>query len=240
MLGKKLALFALPLAMTLSLQAQNPLNDPFFNDPFGDDIFNEMMQMQKNMDKMFSRMQNRMQQRSSGLVSPLGTYKMAVRNQFEDKGDHYILVTNIPESKENHVDINTKDGVMSVSAKIVQKRENKTNHMINSSSSVQMYQQRMPLPQDADENTIKVEYQNGQMVIWVGKLKSSALKHVTSKPTAVKTVEKKEEVKEIKKSEAKTDDIKTDDTKKEDTGNTKVEITKEFDQTPEKPELKEK
>lgn len=99
MFTRKLSLLMLPLLTTLSLQAQNQSNDPFFNDPFGDDIFKEMMQMQRNMDKMFDRMHQRMQQRSSGLVSPLGTYRMAVQNQLVDKGDHYELTTNIPEER---------------------------------------------------------------------------------------------------------------------------------------------
>ena len=141
MFTKKLSLLILPLVTILSLQAQNPFNDPFFNDPFGDDIFKEMMQMQRNMDKMFDRMQQRMQQRSSGLVSPLGTYKMAVQNQLSDKGDHYELITNIPQSKENHIEINTADHVMSITTKIVQEQKKKSQYGVSQSRSVRMYQQ---------------------------------------------------------------------------------------------------
>ncbi|WP_415408277.1 Hsp20 family protein [Sulfurovum sp. CS9] len=104
--------------------------------------------MQRNMDKMFDRMQQRRLQRSSGLVSPSGTYKMAVQNQLADKGDHYELATNIPESKENYIEINTADRVMSITAKIVQEQKKKSQYGVSQSRSVRMYQQSMTLPND--------------------------------------------------------------------------------------------
>jgi len=145
MLNKKLSLLVFPLVATLSLQATDPFNDPFFQDPFGDDIFKEMMQMQQNMDKMFNRMHQRMQQRISRQIAPIGTYKIQQPSHFVDKGDHYEFVTTIPESKENQIDINTQNGVMSITAKIIQKHETKTANGYSSSSSMQMYQQSMPL-----------------------------------------------------------------------------------------------
>jgi len=168
MFTKKLSLLVLPLVATLSLQA----NDPFFNDPFGDDIFKEMMQMQQNMDKMFNRMQNRMQQRATRSISPLGTYKITQPQTFVDKNDHYEYVTNIPENKENQIDINAKDGVMSITAKIIEKQENKTANSYSSSSSMRMYQQSIPLPTDADAGSITAAYKDGKLVISVKKLKN--------------------------------------------------------------------
>ena len=182
MFNKKFSLLMLPLVATLSLHANDPFNDPFFNDPFGDDIFKEMMQMQHDMDKMFERMHQRMQKRTSGLVSPLGTYKMAIRNQLEDKGDHYELVTNIPQSKENHIDINTQNGVMSITAKVVEEQKNKTGNMVSQSRSVRMYQQSMTLPKDADESTIKTAYKNGKLVVSIAKNPSAGSGAKTVKP----------------------------------------------------------
>jgi len=167
MLNKKLSLLVLPFVATLSLQA----NDPFMQDPFGDDIFKEMMQMQQNMDTMFQRMHNRMQQRSSKQIAPIGTYKIQQPNQFIDKGDHYEFVTTIPESKENQIDINTQNGVMSITAKIIQKHETKTANGYISSSSMRMYQQSMPLPQNADEGMINMAYIAGKLVVSVQKRK---------------------------------------------------------------------
>lgn len=173
MLVKKLSLLALPMITTLSLQAADSFNDPFFQDPFGDDIFKEMMQMQTNMDKMFDRMHQRMQQRSAGTISPLGTYNMTVQSQFIDKGNHYKLITNIPESKENHIDINTANGMMSITAKIIRKEEKEAAGMVSRSSTVRMYQQAISIPNDADEATIKTAYKNRKLVISIDKKKGS-------------------------------------------------------------------
>jgi len=226
MLRKKLALLALPLVATLSLQAQNPLDDPFFNDPFGDDIFKEMMQMQRDMDKMFERMQQRMQQRSSGQVNPLGTYKIAVRNQLEEKGNVYELRTNIPESKENHIDIKTANGMMYVSAKIVQEEESKNSNMLSRSRSVRMYQQSTPLAKDADESKISTEYRDGKLVIIIGKKPgvkpNIVINNVPQKPKA-------------EKKEPSTENVLLPNTESEKKA---VEITKEFEQTAVKTETK--
>ena len=167
MLNKKLSLLVLPLIATLSLQA----NDPFFSDPFGDDIFKEMMQMQQNMNMMFERMDNRMQQRTTRQISPMGTYQVQQESQFIDKNDHYEFISTIPESKENQVDINTQNGVMSITAKIIQKQETKSANGYSSSSSMRMYQQSMPLPKDADGATITMAYVNGKLVVSVKKKK---------------------------------------------------------------------
>ena len=167
MLNKKISLLVLPLVATLSLQA----NDPFMQDPFGDDIFKEMMQMQQNMNTMFKRMDNRIQQRTSKQIATMGTYKIQQPSQFVDKGNHYEFITTIPESKENQIDINTKNAVMSITAKIIEKHETKTANGYSSSSSMRMYQQSMPLPKDADEATINMEYVNSKLVVSVKKKK---------------------------------------------------------------------
>jgi len=168
MLNKKLSLFVLPFVATLSLHA----NDPFFDDPFGDNIFKEMIQMQQNMDKMFSKMQNRMQQRITRQITPIGSYKITAQNHFVDKGTYYEFVTNIPENKENKIDINAKDGVIAITAKIIEKYENKTANSYSSSSSMRMYQETIPLPQDADEGTMKAEYKSNKLVISMDKKKN--------------------------------------------------------------------
>jgi len=153
-----------------------------------------MMQMQQNMDKMFNRMHQRMQQRNTRLVSPLGTYKISQPQAFVDKKDHYEYVTNIPENKENHIDINAKDGVMSITAKIIEKQEKKTANSFSTSSSMRMYQQSIPLPTDADAGSISAEYKDGKLVISVKKLKNvpkiQSNIHINGKATTPRIMEK--------------------------------------------------
>ena len=208
MLNKKLSLLVLPLMATLSLQA----NDPFMQDPFGDDIFKEMLQMQQNMDKMFERMHSRIQQRTSNQIAPMGTYKIQQPSQFVDKNDHYEFVTTIPESKENQIDIHTENGVISITAKIIHKQEQKTANSYSSSSSMRMYQQSVPLPSDADESSINMGYVDGKLVISVNKkkganvIKNRPVKMEKKIETKVKTVEPKKDENNTKKKLKVSDD----------------------------------
>jgi HSP20 family molecular chaperone IbpA len=173
---KKSALLILPFIATLSLNASSLNNDPFFNDPFGDDIFKEMMQMQKQMDKMFEQMHQRMQQRASGLIAPVGTFKMTQKSQFVDKGNRYELLTNIPQSDENNININTKDGMLTINAKIVKEEKQNNKNQVSTFKSVQMYQEALSLPSDADANKITTEYKDNRLVIYIQK-KPQAKKH---------------------------------------------------------------
>jgi len=173
---KKSALLILPFIATLSLNASSLNNDPFFNDPFGDDIFKEMMQMQKQMDKMFEQMHQRMQQRASGLIAPVGTFKMTQKSQFVDKGNRYELLTNIPQSDENNININTKDGMLTINAKIVKEEKQNNKNQVSTFKSVQMYQEALSLPSDADANKITTEYKDNRLVIYIQK-KPQTKKH---------------------------------------------------------------
>ena len=208
MLFKKLSYLALPLVATLSLHA----NDPFFADPFGDDIFKEMMQMQKEMDKMFERMHNRIEQRSLRQITPLGSYKIAQTSQFVDKGEYYEYVTNIPENKENQIDITAKDGVVHITAKIIEKKENKTANTYSTSSSMRMYQQSIPLPSDTDEGGLSAKYKDGKLVISVKKLKNASTPQsairINGVNVAPKKVEKRQENKTNKTKEQNSTKIK--------------------------------
>jgi HSP20 family molecular chaperone IbpA len=144
---------------------------------------------------------------------------MTVPSQFIDKGDHYKLITNIPGSKESHIDINTANGMMSITAKIIRENEKKTTGMISRSSSVQMYQQAVSMPHDADETTIKTAYENGKLVISINKKKGSTKTNTvlingqeqqveTQKPKTIRPELKKEFNKTPKKVEAKVNKIK--------------------------------
>jgi HSP20 family protein len=204
---QKVSLLLLPFMMTLSLQANDPFNDPFFKDPFGDNIFKEMMEMQKEMDKMFERMHDRMQQRSHRQIAPMGTFKIDSQGQFIDQGDHYTLTTTIPESKDNQIDISSQNGMISITAKIIQKQENNTTRGYSSSSSMRMYQQSMRLPGDADEATINMGYEDGKLVISVKKKAGVD----TPKIVPLNQQEKKEKIELKKEHNSTIKKIKLDD-----------------------------
>ena len=180
MFRKNISLLWLSLAAAVSLHA----SDPFMSDPFGDDIFGEMMQMQKDMDRMFERMHQRMQQRSHALISPIGTYKVATQSQFVDKGDHYEFRTDIPESKENTINVSVDKHILTVDAKVIKKEETKREGMTSYQSYMSMYQRSLPLPVDADESSMKNAYKEGYLTI-------SFKKKATAKPVQTANASKK-------------------------------------------------
>ena len=190
MLKKTLTLLAASFIAATTLHAADPFSDPFFQDPFGDDIFKEMMQMQAEMDKMFERMHQRMLQRTQRATGPIAQFKMTGQSGFIDRGDHYELLTTIPESKENHIDIQTQGGMLSITAKVVQEQEQKRPNGIAKSSSVRVYQQAISLPSDADISTITTEYQNGRLVVKIAK-KGAAPAHTLTPSHPVVSQEKK-------------------------------------------------
>ena len=191
---KKGAFLILPLIATLSLNASSP------NDPFGDDIFKEMMQMQKQMDKMFEQMHQRIQQRTSEMIAPIGTPNMSPKSQLIDNGNKYELITNIPQSNQNHININTKDGAITISAKITKEEKQNNKNQLSSLKSVRMYQETLPLPGDADTNKTTTEYKNNRLVIYIPKKPQSQIKHTpntiningVSQPIKIANTPKKE------------------------------------------------
>jgi HSP20 family protein len=208
MMKKYFGMFLLPLVASMQVQAADPFNDPFFQDPFGDDIFKEMMQMQQRMDEMFERMHQRMLQRTRRAVGPVAQFGLPAQSGFVDKGDHYELHTTIPESKENHIDIKTENGMLSITAKVVEEHEEKTANGVAKSSAVRVYQQAMSLPTDADTSTISTKYAKGRLLVLIGKKGNIAAKTVPAPSKAEKpskTVPIKPENKQSDKPEHKKD-----------------------------------
>jgi HSP20 family molecular chaperone IbpA len=184
---KKIAMWMLPLFSTLSISA----NSSFFSDPFGDDIFKEMMQMQQEMDKMFMRMHTRMQERNSNQLLPVNSYKVMQKSTFVDRGSSYALTTNIPESKENQIELKIKDGVLFIQAKVIHKEEHKSSNGYVSSNAMRMYQERVTLPKDADIATMKTEYVSGKLEITMAKKKLKEVKKITPTMENNKSMPKK-------------------------------------------------
>ena len=201
MFRKKTSLLILPFITIVSLQA----NDPFFNDPFGDDIFKEMYQMQKEMDKVFERMQERMNQRTQLWNYPtrqtfIPGKRMRTESFLEDKGSHYEYNTQIPEGRNNQIDISIKDGVLHFKATVDTVQETKNPNMKMQQHYVSMIQRSETLPKDADPKSLKSEYKNGQLVLTLQKMKSMTKPVVKEKqkqvPAVVEEIPKEEKRKE--------------------------------------------
>ncbi len=197
MFSKKISFFVLPFMAMVSLEA----NDPFFNDPFGDDIFKEMYQMQKEMDKVFERMQERMEQRTQlwnyptkqGLLQHNG---MARTNLIEDKGTYYEYNTQIPENKNNQIDVNIEDGILRLKATVDTVQKTEQSNMKMQQHSMRMLQRSETLPNDANVSSLKGEYKQGMFVLTLQKKKTllhQAVKEKESEQTSkIEKMKKKE------------------------------------------------
>jgi len=187
MFSKKLSLFVLPFMTMVSLQA----NDPILNDPFGDDIFKEMYQMQKEMDKVFERMHERMNQRTKLWNYPtsqtfVSGNRIRTESLLEDKGTYYVYNTQIPENKNNQIDITINEGILHLKATVDTVKNSNEPNMKMQQHYVSMIQRSERLPQDADDRSLKSEYKNGLLVLTLQKKKD-----LTAKET-FKTEEAKE------------------------------------------------
>jgi HSP20 family protein len=175
MIRKKIALSLLSCASSLALHA----GDPFFNDPFGDDIFQEMMQMQRDMDRMFGRIH----QRSTAMLGPIGTYRIAQQSQFVDRGDRYTFKTDIPESKENSINISVSHHTLNIQAKVLKTEEANQGGMHSYQSYVNIYQRSLSLPADADKESMKSAYVDGYLTIVFQKNKQAQKARPKVRPT---------------------------------------------------------
>lgn len=193
MFNKKISLFLLPFMAFVSLEA---------NDPFGDDIFKEMYKMQKEMDKVFERMQQRTQQWSyPSRQSLLANKGMTKISMMEDKGTFYEYNTQIPENKNNQIDINIVDGVLYLKATINTLQRSEEANMKMQQHSMRMVQRSETLPKDVDINTLKGEYENGIFILTLQKIKSLVHPKVKVKaPVETPQVDKNKEVKPVQPS----------------------------------------
>ena len=201
MFSNKLSLFVLPLIAMSSLHA----NDPYFNDPFGDDIFKEMYQMQKEMDKIFERMNERMEQRTKLWNYPnrqnlISNKSMRMKSSLVDKGTYYEYNTQIPESKNNQIDITIEDGILHLKAMVDTIKKTNQSNMKMQQHYVSMMQRSETLPNDADPSSLKSEYKNGVLILTLQKKKSFKHPEVKEKekqtPLPTHELPKKEEHKE--------------------------------------------
>lgn len=160
---KKLSIL-LPLLATVTLNAHhNNYYDPF-EYFFGNSFYEEIERMQKEMNRAFEKMQ---QQRYKYQIQPKyptqQTKRVFINRDFIDKGDHYLLKTQIPEMKKGKVDIKTENSLL----KIYAKESIKTAY----SSSISIYQEEYIVPKNGDIKTIKIDYKNGFLVVYIDKIK---------------------------------------------------------------------
>lgn len=154
--------------------------------------------MQKEMDKVFERMHERMNQRTKLWNYPTSqTFvpgnRIRTASLLEDKGSYYAYNTQIPENKNNQIDISINDGVLHLKATVDTVKKSSEPNMNMQEHYVSMIQRSETLPQDADPRSLKSEYKNGLLVLTLEKKKTLSQPAVKAKETS-KTEEVKEKI----------------------------------------------
>ncbi|MDM5271557.1 Hsp20 family protein [Sulfurovum sp. zt1-1] len=183
MFKNKITFLLVPILSAITLQA----NDPVLDDPFGDDLFKEMYEMQKEMDKVFERMNQRMQMRSQQLSQPNMQYHMPSltptnESIFIDSGTQYLYNTGIEANKDNEINLSVRDRVLTFRAKVTHTSNTQQQGIQSRQSFTSVMQRSQRLPDDADEQSIKMEEDNGMIVVTVQKQKNSHIQIPTPKP----------------------------------------------------------
>ena len=130
---------------------------PFFNQR--PDPLTEMMmlhnQMQRNMQQAFA---------NTGMFNP----KMDMKST--DK--QYIITMDIPGMDKNKINIEVKEGMLSISGERRSESENnKNNQYYRQERSFGTFMQSVPLPADANAGQIDAKYNNGVLTVMVGRMK---------------------------------------------------------------------
>ncbi len=156
-----LATAVLPLMLAAQSLSSAPQND----DPFA-----AMLQLQREMDAAMARFHERMM-RNADFGDFMSLHAMMPRVDLVDKGDRYVLSMEIPGADKQSIDIHTENGILTVTAKREEVREDKNDTYVRHERSVSSYARSVMLPADADAEHLKSDYKNGVLTVTVPKKK---------------------------------------------------------------------
>jgi len=86
-----------------------------------------------------------------------------------DKGDKYIVEIDLPGVDKKDINVTLVDHHLKIVASRKIEKEEKDENYILSERMFSGYKRIIPLPEDADENSIKAKYENGVLRIEIGK-----------------------------------------------------------------------
>ena len=141
------------------------------------DAFTEMEQMRQQIDRDIQRATHRL---NLGLSNLPDLNKMMNTNDFsstlnvQDRGDHFEVRADLPNTDQKNVKVTT-DGDREVRVDVTQQQEQTKNGNGAQStySEFGSYDQVVTLPAPADMKDMKIDHQNGELVITIPKAKAS-------------------------------------------------------------------
>jgi len=162
----------LPLVLSATaLMASNNATVP--QDPFEqmDKFFQMQMKqmelMQKQMDEMFKTLQKNSLNNTPILFSSSSMLSSGLK----DKGDHYEVSIKVDKNKNTKVNVNSKDGLLTIKVEQSEKVDKNSTNGVFHSFSNNSYMQSFTLPKDADPDKIDYKNRDGEIVVTIGKKK---------------------------------------------------------------------
>lgn len=158
--------------------SQNKNNNPAVattgNKNHNGDAFSDMEQIQQEIDRDIQRATHRLNLGSINMPDLDKTTGFSSALDVRDRGDHFEVRADLPNTDQKDVKV-TSDGDREVRVDVTQHQEQTKNGNGAQStySEIGSYDQVVTLPAPADMKDMKIDHQNGELVITIPKAKAS-------------------------------------------------------------------
>jgi len=149
------------------VQLQDPV-DTLMSKPFKKfgtwNTFKEMQKIQRNMNKMFRNFNSNFQiDTSFNKLSQEFSLSPAV--DIINGSNKYIVKVNLPGIENDKIDVNVKDGILTIGTKVSEKEADKNSNFIERERFMGNFKRSILLPKGVIANRMKTEYKNGVLTI---------------------------------------------------------------------------
>ena len=132
--------------------------------------FEEIKKIQQEMDQIFNRLHQRFLN-DAAFSGFSDTFTKSPAADIVDKGDHYLIKTNIPGADDKSIKVTTKDGMLKIEASTTKEEKEEKKNYLRQERFVGQFVKIMSLPKDADTDKLKTSYKNGVLTITIPKKK---------------------------------------------------------------------
>jgi len=138
-------------------------------DPQSWDPFQEMSRMQQHIDAMFNNAFGRFGQ-SPGFGPMVSQFSFSPKMDLQENGDEYIMRLEIPGSDNSKINATVEGDLLTVEAESeTSTQQEPGSKMLRQERHVGKFSRTIPLPADADPNSLETNYEDGVYTITIKK-----------------------------------------------------------------------